>query len=228
MHKPIRIMIVEDEPNVRLVFRAALASDDCEVTTAEDGETALRWLKREAADMILLDLQMPGIGGMETIRRLRETGIDSPVVVVSAHDGVPNVVQAIRLGAVDFLPKPTTPEALRSVVAEVVARHAGTAAVAPARAAPAPDPAASPAAGSLARAKAALNRRAFGEAEADLRRAIAQDARCAEGHYLLGVLHEMRDDRHAAYSAYRAALQSSPNYEPARIHLMKYFADKLM
>src|SRR5262249_2550478 len=99
-----RILIVEDEPNVRLVFRTALESADYTLSTASEGETALRWLKREPFDLALLDLQMPGMGGMELLRRLRGAGIDVPVVIVSAHDAVPNVVQAMQLGAVDFLP----------------------------------------------------------------------------------------------------------------------------
>jgi DNA-binding response OmpR family regulator len=206
------ILIVEDEPNVRLVFRAALISEAYTVSTAEDGETALRRLAREKADLILLDLQMPGLGGMETLRLLRERGIDTPVVIVSAHDGVPNVVQAMRLGAIDFLPKPTTPEALRKVVSDVLTRHA---------AAPAPPRAAAPAPATddLTRAKVALNRRDFGGAEEALRKALEIDPLRAEALYLLGVLHEMREERHAAYSDYRAALRADPDYEPARLHL---------
>jgi DNA-binding response OmpR family regulator len=220
------ILIVEDEPVVRLVFRTALVCNDYILSTAEDGESALRWLKNERADVVLLDLQMPGMGGMEVLRRLRLAGIEIPVVIVSAHDGVPNVVQAMRLGAIDFLPKPTTPEALRRVVAEVLSRRVN----------PAPPigsewkvaPASDGSADVLRLAKAALNRRAFGEAEVALREAIGRDARCAEGYYLLGVLHELRDERHAAYSDYRAALRADPEFEPAKFHLMKYFDDKLM
>src|SRR5262245_5575107 len=97
------ILIVEDEPNVRLVFRTALASNDRLIPTAGDGETALRWLERERFDLVLLDLQMPGIQGMEVLRRLRAAGNDVPVVVITAHDSVPNAVQAMKLGAIDFL-----------------------------------------------------------------------------------------------------------------------------
>ncbi|MDR3620458.1 MAG: response regulator [Paludisphaera borealis] len=111
------ILIVEDEPNVRLVFCTALLSNDYTLSTAADGESALRWLKQEPADVVLLDLHMPGMGGMGFLRRLREAGIDVPVVIVSGYDQVPNVVQAMRLGAIDFVPKPVTPEALRGVVA---------------------------------------------------------------------------------------------------------------
>lgn len=224
MQKASRILIVEDEPNVRLVFRAALASDEYSVSVAEDGESALRWLvaDREPFDLVLLDLRMPGIDGMEVLRRLRESGNDVPVVIVSAHDSTPNVVRTIRLGAFDFLPKPTTPGDLRRVVAEVLARHADRPSKSPAK------PPASPAAAALTQAKLALHRRDFDKADNALNKAIEQDPQGAEAHYLTGVLHELRDERHAAYGAYRAALLADPNYEPARLHLMKYFDDRLM
>jgi len=221
-----RILIVEDEPNVRLVFRTALLSNESILSTAEDGESALRWLKQEPTDLVLLDLQLPGMGGMEVLRRLRELEVDVPVVIVSAHDSVPNVVQAIRLGAVDFVPKPTTPEALRKVVAEVLSRRAGTATTTGAE--PKVGPAVGRSVDALSQAKGAINRREFGEAETTLRQAIEGDAGCAEGDYLLGVLHEMRDDRQSAYVSYRAALQADPKFEPAKLHLMKYFSDRPM
>src|SRR5689334_8810630 len=74
MSTSARILIVEDEPNVRLVFRAALVSKQYTLSTAEDGETALRYLGSSPVDLILLDLQMPRMGGMELLRRLRDSG----------------------------------------------------------------------------------------------------------------------------------------------------------
>jgi DNA-binding NtrC family response regulator len=221
-----RILIVEDEPNMRLVFRTALLSVDYTLSTAADAESALRWLRQGPADLVLLDLQMPGMGGMELLRRLREAGIESPVVIISAHDQIPNVVRAMRLGAIDFLPKPTTPDSLRKVVAEVLSRRPET--TQPTEPGPKVAPASGASADALKRSKEALNRRCFDEAEAALREATGRGSRCAEGHYLLGVLHELRDERHAAYTAYRAALLADPEFEPARLHLMKYFNDKLM
>ena len=79
---------------------------------------------------------MPGLGGMEVLRRLRDAGNDVPVMIVTAHGTIPDAVQAMKLGAIDFLSKPLTPEELRRVVREVVERHA--------RPEPEPEPGTSP------------------------------------------------------------------------------------
>ncbi|MDR3639305.1 MAG: response regulator [Isosphaeraceae bacterium] len=214
-HVP-RVLIVEDEPNVRLVFRRALESDDYRITAAADGETALGWLGQERFDAVLLDLQLPRMGGMEILARLRERGDDTPVVIVSAHDSPPNVVQAVRLGAVDFLSKPLTPDSLRQAVADVLARadeddvveDIGQAAVRPPSL--------------LSSAKRALGHRLFFRAGALLREAVKQEPGSAEARYLLGVLHEVEGKPKAAAEAYRDALRVDPNYEPAKMHLLKF------
>ena len=86
------ILIVDDEPNVRLVFRTALESAGYETSTAGDGEAALEVLERAPADLVLLDLQMPGLYGMEVLRRLRDAGNEVPVIFVTAHGSVPDAV----------------------------------------------------------------------------------------------------------------------------------------
>ncbi len=220
-----RILIVDDEPNVRLVFRTALESNGYRPETAEDGEAALRRLGESPADLILLDLHMPVMGGMEVLRRLRDAGNDAPVVIVTAHGDVPNAVQAMKLGAIDFLMKPLTPEALRLAVAEVLARHS-VAKPRPASAGPshpAPVTPASQFADNLQRAKRALNNRWFDEAQVYLKQAIALDAKSAEAHNLMGVLHELRNEHDDSYREYRAALKADKHYEPARHNMTRYY-----
>lgn len=209
------ILIVEDEPSVRLGFRTGLESTDWTVACAEDGETALRWLERERADLVLLDLRMPGMGGMELLRRLRRSGHDVPVVVITAHDSVPNAVEAMREGAIDFLAKPLTPSTLRRVVADVLARHEPDATeIGPARREPRQRD-------MLSVAKRALNHRLFFRAETLLREAIKERPENAEAWYLLGVLREVQQKPKGAAEAYRNALRIEPDYQPAKLHLMK-------
>jgi DNA-binding response OmpR family regulator len=223
MNASKQILIVDDEPNVRLVFRTALESPDYLIATAADGETALRWLRASAADLVLLDLSMPGIGGMDVLETLREEGNDVPVVIITAHGSIPNAVQAMKLGAIDFLAKPLTPEALRSVVAEVLQRHEAGKDASARRAAPEPITIASQFAENLARAKRALNHRAFDEAEIFLKQAIALDPNSAEAHNLRGVLHECRNEHDASYREYRAALKADRHHEPARHNMQRYY-----
>ena len=222
-----RILIVDDEPNVRLVFRTALESAGYSVSEVEDGASALDRLEESPADLVLLDLKMPGIGGMETLRRLRDAGNDVPVVIVTAHGSIPDAVQAMKLGAIDFLSKPLRPEALRKVVGEVFRRHAHPAPrrePAPTPARPAPPTAVVVAAPvlDLTAAKRALNRREFVRAADLLEEALELAPDSAEAHTLMGVLRECLGQDHAAYHAYRAALHADPHYGPARDNLQRY------
>jgi DNA-binding response OmpR family regulator len=215
------ILIVDDEPNVRLVFRTALAVPEYMVATAEDGETALRFLANSPVDLVLLDLLMPGMSGMEVLQQLRDKGNEVPVVIVTAHGSIPDAVAAMRLGAIDFVSKPLSPEALRSIVAEVVDRNR---AVEPGPSTP--RTLISPAAqftDDLRLAKRSLNRREFDDADGYLRRALAIYPQSAEANNLMGVLHESRNEHDASYRSYRAALKADRHYLPAKNNMQRYY-----
>jgi DNA-binding response OmpR family regulator len=219
------ILIVDDEPNVRLVFRTALQSADYTLSTADNGDSALRWTGETQFDLILLDLQMPGMNGMDVLRKLRAGNNDVPVVIVTAHGSVPDAVEAMKLGAIDFLRKPLSPDELRNVVAEVLARHAPEPEAKPSPPRPDPEPASVESQFSLhlIRAKRALNRRAFDAAEIFLKQAIGMRPDSAEAHNLMGVLHEMRNNHDASYKEYRAALKHDRHYEPAKHNMQRYY-----
>jgi two-component SAPR family response regulator len=161
---------------------------------------------------------------MDVLEGLREAGHDVPVVIVTAHGSVPNAVQVMKLGAIDFLAKPLSPETLRTVVAEVLERHL------PARTGPhsrslEPEPVtvASQFVANLAKAKRALNRRWFDEAEVYLKQAIGLEPQSAEAHNLMGVLHELRNEHDASYREYRASLKVDKHYEPAQHNMRRYY-----
>lgn len=219
-----RVLVVDDEPNVRLVFRTALAAEGYEVVEAADGAEALARLAAVRVGIALLDLRMPELDGLATLRRLREAGDDTPVVIVTAHGSIPDAVEAMRLGAIDFLSKPVTPDQLRRVVADVLARHAEAAPAAPAEA-PARGPTVvtvGPSVLDLSRAKLALNRREFDTAARLLDEALADAPDSAEALTLKGVLLETQGQNHAAYHSYREALDINPNYPPALDNLKRY------
>jgi DNA-binding response OmpR family regulator len=223
MDRRKRILIVDDEPNVRLMFRTALATLGAEIAVAEDGESALDRLERQSFDLVMLDLKMPQVDGMETLRRLRERGDDTPVVIVTAHGDVPHAVEAMKLGAIDFLSKPLAPTMLRKVAAEVLARHSEFEAEAadPRHSGPVMVTLA-PASLDLSAAKRALNLREFEHAAELLGKALAISPDSPEALTLTGVLYEARGQEHAAYRVYRAALEADPHYGPAVENLRRY------
>ncbi len=194
-----RVLIVDDEPNVRLMLRTTLESVGYTVVEAEEGLRALERLRKEPSDLILLDLLMPKMDGMELLRRLRADANPTPVVILTAHGSIPEAVAAMKLGAIDFLTKPITPDALRRVVAEVIERHSldATPAVTPdtkaAAASAKPVDHSRRISFDLARAKRALNQGDFGEAENLLREVIILDPKKTDAHVLLDRLLTLKE-----------------------------------
>ncbi|MGP0066657.1 MAG: response regulator [Isosphaeraceae bacterium] len=178
------ILIVDDEPNVRLMLRTALESSGYQVREAADGAGCLGHLRASPCDLVVLDLRMPKMDGMETLRRLRAEGNVTPVVMLTAHGSIPDAVMAMRLGAIDFLTKPITPHALRETVADVIRRQVEP----PPPRMEVTEKASDRSEGiafDLARAKRAVNRGEFEEAERLLRDVIVLDSRSEEAHELL-------------------------------------------
>ncbi|MDR3620461.1 MAG: response regulator [Paludisphaera borealis] len=220
-----RVLVVDDERNIRLVFRTALESIGLHIEEAADGAAALERLEHSSFHVVLLDLQMPGVGGMDVLRRIREKGDDTPVVVVTAHGTIPDAVAAMKLGAVDFVQKPVTPVVLKAVVSDVIDRHALDASR------PAPDArreaqpvviTLGPLAVDLAPVKLALNRRDFDLASTLLDRVLDIAPESVEALNLMGVLLESRGQDHAAYYAYKKALAADPHYRPACDNMRRY------
>jgi two-component system response regulator MprA len=103
----MRILVVDDEPAVRESLRRALALDGYEVELATDGEEALTRLNAGTQpDAVILDILMPGIDGLEVCRRLRSTGSQLPVLMLTARAEVDSRVAGLDAGADDYLPKP--------------------------------------------------------------------------------------------------------------------------
>jgi CheY-like chemotaxis protein len=231
------VLIVDDEPGIRLVFRTALEAMGHRTLEAADGAAALGVLAGSVPDVVLLDLKMPVMDGMETLRRMRDSGYESAVVIVTAHGSVPDAVAAMKLGAVDFLSKPITPDALRRVVAEVSSRHDKAepvqqpAAGKPQRAAKDSPPfldyssvtaLVAPPVVDLREVKQAIYRRDLSRARELLEEVLERFPDSLEALNLSGVLHEALGDNHAAYWAYRTALELDRGCKPALDNLRRY------
>ncbi|MGQ0647275.1 MAG: response regulator [Gemmatimonadaceae bacterium] len=121
---PIRVAIVDDHGIVREGIRQVLGSEvDFEVVgESSDGPGALALIEREAPDVMLLDITMPGMSGLDVVRALRERGAKTRVLMLSVHDDAAYVMESVRNGAQGYVRKDTTPSDLRAAVR---ALHAG-------------------------------------------------------------------------------------------------------
>lgn len=105
MHKG-RILIVDDQEEILASLEAALGDEGYETIIARDGQEALHIAQNEALDMVFLDVWIPGIDGMQTLRAMKRMDPDRPVVMMSGHGAIETAVKAIKLGATDYLEKP--------------------------------------------------------------------------------------------------------------------------
>ena len=101
------VLVVDDDPTQRRLIQAVLEREGFLVASAEGGEQAIdRLISGGAADVILLDLVMPGLPGVTALKEMRARGFSQPVIVLTASGGIDTVVQAMQAGAQDFLVKP--------------------------------------------------------------------------------------------------------------------------
>lgn len=110
-----RILVIDDEPQVGMIFSKVLQAAGYEVLAAETGEEGLKKLDPKP-DVVFLDIKLPGIDGIETLRRMRKVAPDVPVVMMTAYQTVDTAVESMRLGACDYLIKPLDNNRIKEVV----------------------------------------------------------------------------------------------------------------
>jgi two-component system KDP operon response regulator KdpE len=117
------ILIVDDEPQIRRVMRTTLTSQGYQVIEAKTGEEALEKLRAERVDLVLLDVNMPGISGLDTCREIRRTG-DVPIIMLTVRNTEKDKVQALDAGADDYVVKPFGAEELMARIRAALRRAA--------------------------------------------------------------------------------------------------------
>ena len=110
MDEKTRILVVDDEEVVRLSHIRTLASMHCDVEVVPDGSEALREMERRPADVVLLDLRMPGMDGMAVLKEIKQRWPETEVVIITGYASVETAKEAVRLGAFDYLAKPVGPD----------------------------------------------------------------------------------------------------------------------
>ncbi|MCW5976646.1 MAG: sigma-54-dependent Fis family transcriptional regulator [Bryobacteraceae bacterium] len=118
-----RILVVDDEANLRRVTQLKLQQAGYDVTTAGGGEEALELLSRSAQDLVVTDLKMPGVSGIDLLRRVKEDYPEIIVIVVTAFGTIESAVEAMKLGAYDYIIKPVHADALKLVVSRALEHH---------------------------------------------------------------------------------------------------------
>lgn len=206
-----KILIVDDEKNIRMSLTAALETLPIEIATAASGEEALALLEEKPYDfkLILLDLLMPGIDGMEVLRRLAPIRPDIKIIVITAYGSIETAVEAMKLGAVDFLTKPFDPEEIRQAVSRLLDWETQ------------PDQRSGAYQVLLALARKRLAEHQIEAVREYLSKAIALEPERPEAFNFLGGLCEIRGDRLGADKHYRTALTLEPTYMPAQKNLAR-------
>jgi DNA-binding NtrC family response regulator len=203
------VLIVDDEKNIRLTLSQALEPLDLDIQTAVNGEEGLARLREQACDVLLLDLKMPGLDGMDVLRSVRETRPATRVVIITAHGTIESAVEAMKLGAVDFIQKPFAPQEIRDLVSRVIDRE------------------------QLAeedvsdyQSRVELGKRHIQEGQIDaaieqMQTAISLEPSRPEAYNLLGALMEIRGERLEAQKYYRVAVSVDPEYKPGWDNLQR-------
>lgn len=205
MKKPI--LIVDDEKNIRLTMLQCLDPLGMNVETASDGEEALKKLDQGQFGIVFLDLRMPGIDGMDVLRRISEDWPKIRVIIITAHGSIESAVEAMKLGAMDFIQKPFTPAEIRDLVSRVLEREALD------------EENTTDYAALIELTKRHISDRDLDKASASVRKAIAADPAKPEAYNLCGVLLEIQGDSLEGQKFYRAALDIDPTFKPARANL---------
>jgi len=121
---PQTVLVIDDDNNMRWVIRRALTQAGYNVAMAASGEEGLELLAQEPIDLVLLDLKMPGLDGLGVLRRFRQGPADVPVILLTAYASVQTAVEAMKLGATDYLSKPFDVEALKLAVERALRERA--------------------------------------------------------------------------------------------------------
>ena len=116
MNHQAQILVVDDEMGIREGCKRALAEEGYTIDLAEDGTIGLQRVKEKSYDLILMDLMMPGIGGLDLIKKVHDIDPEIIVVVITGYATIETAVEATKRGGYDYLPKPFTPEALAALV----------------------------------------------------------------------------------------------------------------
>jgi DNA-binding NtrC family response regulator len=200
-----KVLIVDDEKNIRLTLKTALSKAGYEVETAVNGEDGLSKLQKEGFPVILLDMKMPGMDGIQFLKEITNADLETKVIMITGYGSVETAVETLKLGAVDYLRKPFKPEEIIGIVEDVFERYEVENS----------EKEVESFEEYIMLAKNAINKRDFSRAKEMLQKATSLDSEKPEPFNLLGIIYEMQHKQGEAMKMYRAALALEPGYKPA-------------
>ena len=116
MPEKAKILVVDDEPEIGWAFAKVLGEDGYKILTAQNGKEALAKVEREQPALIFLDVKLPGMDGLSILRKIKEERHAQLVIMLTGHEDVKTAVEAMKLGAYDYLIKPLPNERLKIIV----------------------------------------------------------------------------------------------------------------
>lgn len=204
-----KILVIDDEKNIRLMLDKCLSSEGYQVELAGDGISGIEKFNTEHYDVVLLDMKMPGLNGLEVLERLKDINSTISVIMMTAFGTIESAVEAMKLGAVDYIRKPFTPDIIRNQVKTVINRlnlkPVDTESMD----------------NCIQYAKKCITSRNYEEAKKYLMKALSFSTESPEIYNLLGVLKEYEGDLHNAQKYYRMALCIDYSYEPSNLNLQR-------
>jgi FixJ family two-component response regulator len=197
------ILIVDDEKNIRLALSMSLETLNIPVETAASGEEALERLAQGGYGLMLLDLRMPGLDGMEVLRQVAQQRPELKVIIITAYGSIDLAVEAMKLGAVDFLQKPFDAGQVRDMVRRILKKEGESQGYED----------------YLALAKQRINEGHYEVAGVYAQKAVFLNPDRPGALNLLGGIAEVKGNRLEAEEYYHAALTRDPDYGPAKLNL---------
>ena len=201
-----KILIADDEKNIRTIMKQCLKAE-YETETAVNGEEVIEMLEKQRYDLVFLDINMPKLDGMQVLELINKKRINIIVVIMTAYGTIERAVEAMKMGAVDFINKPFTAEEIKLTVKRAFEREALN------------ETNINTYEDYLEFSKKFILEGNYEKSEEYLRKAIAQNMSMPEPHNLLGAIYELKGDILQAKKHYRAALDLDPTYIPAKENL---------
>lgn len=194
-----RILVIDDTKNIRLMISKCLSSEGYEVDTADNGYDGISRFREKDYDIVILDIRMPELSGTEVLKILKGIRSNIDVIIITAFPTVKNAVDCIKMGAVDYLRKPFTPNKIKEVIDSLINRENVTSLDT------------DDYIQAMQYAKKCIKDGNFDDAIKFLRKAISISIEGSEAFILLGNIFEMKGDFPNSQKYYKIALQLEPD-----------------